>query len=77
MKKEKKVEVVQQKDEEVPAKILATSIRTIAEGVRKMDAAGLSERAVVLLLSNSSGVSQREIKNVLWALRNLESHYLK
>lgn len=76
-KKPGKVIVVQTLDNRVPAKIIAESIRRIGEGVRAMDHSGLSEKAVVILLSHASSQTQAVVRSVLWGLRNLEKEYLK
>ena len=62
--------VIQPAEKPVPAQVLAESIRAIGKSVRKLDASGLSEKAIELLLSHAR-------RNVLWALRNLERIYLK
>ena len=59
------------------AEIIAQSIKKLADGVRAMDTSGLSERAIIILLRDASGLGKREIENVLWALRSLERLYLK
>lgn len=72
----KKIEVVQNKDEPVPAKILAESIRRVADSNRQMRTAGLTRRAIVTLLHDSSKVSKTEIERILDSLDDLEKNYL-
>lgn len=69
--------VVQNPADEVPAEILASAIRDIANAIKKMRASQLNDRAIVLLLHDASGVGKPAIKNVLCALDNLAAQYLK
>ena len=73
----KKVNIKQDEENPVPAEILAEAIKRIGDATRKLDASGLNDKAIVLLLSHSSGVSKTEVSNVLWALRNIEQTFLK
>jgi hypothetical protein len=73
----KKVKVIQDSDTPVAAEVLAKAIQQIGDAVRRLDACQLNERAIVLLLSNASGVGKTETQNVLWGLRNLETLFLK
>lgn len=72
-----KTQVIQDPNEEVPAAIVALSIKRIADGYQRMKKAGLSERAIVLLLHDASGVGKPAIKDVLYALENLKKLYLR
>ena len=56
-----------------------TQVRGLSlnDAVKKMRGSQLSERAIVLLLHDLSGVGKPTIKNILWALDNLASRYLK
>lgn len=56
--------------------ILASAIVDVAEGAKKLLSSRLTEKALLLLLSHSSGVPQRECKKVLDAAANLQ-HFLK
>lgn len=70
--------VVKQKDDDiVGSEVLATAIRNLGLAVRAMDKSGLSERAIVVLLSDVSGVSKTDIRTILHGLRSLEKTYLK
>ena len=72
-----KVSVVQAKDvDQVPAQVIAQSIVKIAEGWDKINRSGLNMKAVLLLISHSSGVSQRDVKAVIYALNSLKADYL-
>lgn len=71
------MKVIQNPEDQVPAEVLAESIKKIGTAVEKLSAAGLSERAIVLLLQNASGESKTATQNVLWGLRNLEKLFLK
>lgn len=72
-----KTAVKQTPEKEVPAEVLATSIVTIADGMRKLRASRLTERALVALLQDATGLSQRNIKTVLVGLDDLERMYVK
>lgn len=75
--KSKKPEIVQAADEpEVAAEIIAQSIVNIAEAVRKLLAAGLKKRAILVLLRDSSGVGMSEIDRVLTAAAELDKTYV-
>jgi hypothetical protein len=55
---------------------IAASIRTAAEMGKRLKACGLTERAVILLLQDHSGVGRDDCKRVLHSLANL-SFYLE
>jgi Ser/Thr protein kinase RdoA (MazF antagonist) len=72
-----KVTVVQkQGEEEVPAAIIAQSIRKIANATEAIYRSGLNEKAIILLISEASGVGRREVKFVLYNMLHLKSEYL-
>lgn len=54
---------------------IALSIRTAAEMGKRLNACGLNRRAVVILLQDATGVSQRDIKLILDALPKLAAFY--
>ncbi len=55
---------------------IAASIAKIGTAARRMNDAGLKERAIVVLLQDQTGVSQRDIKKILAALPALPDVYL-
>jgi cation transport regulator ChaC len=72
-----KVTVAQQEGaEEVPAKIIAQAIVKIADATKSLYASGLNEKAIVLLISESSGVARRDVKYVLSHMMYLKETYL-
>lgn len=73
----KKVEVVQDFENPIPVKILAESIKSIAEGYRKLRASGLNDRAITVLLKDATGVPSIKIRMVMQALSQLDRLYLK
>jgi len=83
--KTKEVKVVQDQQNPVPTEILAESIRTISEGIRKLRAGPLNERCLVLLIQESvcghqtgrKSLSRADIKAVLDATESLKQIYLK
>lgn len=77
--KKPKVKVVQSLDDQdnVPLEIIAQSIKAISDSVKKMRQLSLNNKAIILLLHDSSKVSKTQIHNVLMAMENLEDEYLK
>jgi hypothetical protein len=68
---------VKQPETPIPTEVLAQSILEISQGMARLRAGKLNEKALLLLLSHSSGVAQRDVKLVLWALDSLANTYLK
>lgn len=67
-----------QGEKEIPTEILAESIQAIADGMKKMRNGRLNDRAIIMLIQHStSGISQRQIKDVLNSIENLASTYLR
>lgn len=60
-----------------PAEIIATAICEIALGVEKLRKSKLNTRAIVLLLSEASGVNRRDVRSVLNSLDSLRRDWLK
>lgn len=77
----KDVEVIQDEENPMPVEILAEHIKAISEGVKKLMAGPLNEKAIVLLIQHAipgtAGVRVTDIRAVLNALENLERVYLK
>lgn len=83
----KKIEVKQQPEKEVPTEVLASSIAAIAEGMRKLRAGRLTDKALFLLIQHAapnvggrggfSPVSIKEIKAVFEGIDALEATFLK
>lgn len=74
--------VVQEGSERLSNKVLATEIRTIAQGVKQLLAGGINEDAVVVLVTNaipkSYGISEKTVRTVLFqGLAKLEEKYLR
>ncbi len=73
-----KTKLIQKPDEpEVPAEILAQSIETVANGMRKILSTRLSKRALMILIRDACNLSLTEIGNVLDAIENLDKRFLK
>jgi 2-phosphoglycerate kinase len=74
----KDLKVVQKEGEEiVPAQVVASSIKKIAESFARMKKAGLSDRAIVLLIHDASGVGKPAVKDVLAGIDQLAKLYLR
>jgi len=71
----RKVEVIQDEEAPVAAKVLAQAIVKISDAARAMARAGLTRRAIVILLSESSGVSRTQCACVLDSLENLAKEF--
>jgi len=56
---------------------LAEAIHKLADAVDTMKRVGLMDRAVVLLLSDVSGVGKVDVRRVLNAMRELRKTYLR
>lgn len=72
-----KTKIVTDPNEEVPTEVMATAIRDIAEGTRKMLGGRLNKRAVLVLLKDATHESLETIERVLSAAGNLDKSYLK
>jgi hypothetical protein len=81
-----KVLVKQDEQKPVAVEVLAESIKAIAEGVRKLRAGPLNERALFLLIQhaaptigkyNSQKIGISDIRAVIEGMESLESVYLK
>lgn len=75
----KDVIVKQVEGAEVPAEVLASSIVAISEGVKKLRAGRLNDKALVLLIQNAApgNVPKSDILAVLDGMAALEKLYLK
>lgn len=71
------LKVTQDPEKPVAPEVIATSIRDIAEGTRRLMASELNERAVLILLAHSSGIRQSDIQRVLNAMQALDKTYLR
>lgn len=83
----KKVKVIQNEEKQVPVEVIAESIKAISEGIKKLRAGPLNDKALVLLIQHAApglkrGYSQikigtTEIRAVLEGIDSLEATYLK
>lgn len=62
---------------EVPTEVLADSIVAVSAAIKQLRQSRLSEKTLLLLLSHSSGLGQRDVQRVLDAAEALETQYLK
>lgn len=72
-----RVAVKQNPEKEIATEVIAESIVAISDGIKKLRAGRLNDRALVLLLHDVTGVARRDIKVVLDGLQSLESTYIK
>lgn len=81
-----KVIVKQAPEKEVPTEVLAASIVALAEGMRKLRAGRLTDKALFLLIQHAapnvggrgySPVSIKDIKAVFQGIENLEAEFIK
>lgn len=65
-------------EQHVVSDVLATEIVKISRGFQAlMNEGGLNERALVLLLQDASGSTQKDIRAVLEGLASLEHRYVR
>lgn len=74
-----KVNVIQPEDKskKIPVDILAESIVEISNAVKKMRNGGLTDRAIILLIHDSSSVGKPAIKAVLDSMETLSEKYIR
>jgi hypothetical protein len=73
----KKVVVKQDAEKPVEVEVLAQAIIEIGKASKRLAASSLNRKAVVVLLSHSTGLGQGTIKAVLDGIADLESTYLR
>ncbi|MFA5952285.1 MAG: hypothetical protein WC807_18610 [Hyphomicrobium sp.] len=81
----KRLVVKQDGEQEVTVEVLASSIVAISEGIKKLRAGRLNDKALMLLIQNAcpatgtppSRPAQKEIRAVLDGMAALEATYLK
>lgn len=75
----KKVTVKQSEkpEEEIPVEVLATHIAKLAEVGKQLKESRLSQRAIVLLLNDATGIGKPAIAQILEAIPDLKRRYLK
>jgi hypothetical protein len=71
------VTVKQNPEKPIEPQILAEAIVAIAGAARKLAASGLNKKAIIILLSASSGVVKRDCTIVLDHLEYLAKQYTK
>lgn len=77
MKKEQLVKVTLTEGNPEPVEIMAQAIIRISDAMLRISNSGLSERALVVLIKDYSGVPQGDIRRVLTALKDLKRMYTK
>lgn len=80
----KEVIVKQDEQKPIPVEVLAASIKAISDGITKLRAGPLNERALVLLIVNAApnigygkNVTAKHVRAVLDGISSLEHEYLK
>lgn len=64
-------------DEEVdPIRTLAEAIDSLSEGVQNIEKMGVKRKAIVVLLSHSTGLCQRDVRTVLNSLADMKNEWL-
>lgn len=76
-KQKTKVTVSQTPGDEVSTEILATAIRDIAEGVRKLTTTRLNRRAILVLIKDATHIDKCVAERVLNCLEQLDQLYCK
>lgn len=75
-KVEKKKDTFPERIEE-DAESLAVAVAKVSRGMEVLTGSRLKRKAILLLLSHSSKIPQRDVDRVLQALSDLERDYLK
>lgn len=70
-----KIDVKQEEGKEIPVEIIATAIVEIAAAMKQINATRLNRKALLVLLSNATELSQARVNCVLNALEQLEDLY--
>lgn len=82
----KKVTITQDQEKIVPVEVLAQSILSISEGIKKLRSTKLNDKALFLLIQNntfikkgyaSSKCSMVDVKAVIESIETLATAYLK
>lgn len=63
--------------EDAPLEVIASSIIKLADGIQKLNESGLTEKAVLLLLHDATGVNKKEIAKILKAAPLLADRYVR
>lgn len=87
MKKKTEVKVIPDETGKVTVEVLAVEIKSISDGVKKLRAGRLNDKALHLLIQNAAPsvggryqntkVGMTEIRAVLAGMENLEREFLK
>jgi len=59
------------------AEAIAQAIQDTADGIRKIRAGKLNDKALILLIQYASGVPQKDVKKVLDGIEAMPGLYLK
>lgn len=62
---------------EEPLEVVAASVVKLADGITRMNDSGLTQRAIVLLLHDATGVNKKEIIKILEAAPLLAERYVR
>jgi hypothetical protein len=68
---------VTKSDPPEPTEILASAILRIGAGMKRLEAGGLNEKAIIVLLHDATGLPKRDIKTIIDAQRRLAGWYCK
>ena len=74
---QKRIQVVQPEEEDVPQPILAEAIVQIGKAMKKLRDSGINEAGVVALLKDATGMTKKSIRTILNALNELEKMYCR
>lgn len=82
-----RINVGQADDKPIPVDVIASSIVAIADGVKKLNASKLTQRALVLLITDACPpinqghprvrITQSQVKAVLAGMSSLEAQFIK
>lgn len=72
-----KLKVVQTEENPIPVEVLAEAVVKMAEGIKRLNATPLNQRALIVLISAQSGVARDTVARVLNGMDQLEAAYTK
>lgn len=75
--KKQKVIIRQDPDNEIPSEVIATAILNISDSMERINRGALNQKALVILISAHSRISQATVRQVLDSLSVLRSVYLR
>lgn len=77
MAADKKLTIIEDPDRVIPTEVMAQAVVDISAAAKKLLAGPLTERAVLVLIHDATGVPLRTIREVLVGASNLAALYVR